>query len=243
MAEKIQKILSNCGVDSRRNIEKHILNKSLKINGKIVHIGERFLKKNIKSIFLKKKKIFIKNEKTKILIYHKPVGEICTKKDQYNRITVFKKLPKLFFSKWISIGRLDINTSGLLLFTNFGELAHRLMHPSYRIKREYLVCVLGKILKKKILLLKKGILINNSISKFHEIIFLKKKKKNQWFKVSLFQGKNREVRLLWNAINIKVNRLIRIKFGIITLPKFLKSGCFFELSYQKTKNILSLVNL
>ncbi|VFP88277.1 Ribosomal large subunit pseudouridine synthase B [Buchnera aphidicola (Cinara piceae)] len=243
MKEKIQKILSNSGLGSRRSIEKKIRNKLIKINGKIVLLGERFIKKDIQYIILNNKKILLKTDIVKIIIYNKPIGEICTNKDQYNRITVFKKLPKLIDSKWISIGRLDMNTSGLLLFTNYGELAYRLMHPSYQIKREYLVRVFGKISKKKIFILKQGIKIGNSISKFNEIINLNYQKKNQWFKVSLLQGKNKEVRLLWLSVGIQVNRLIRIRYGKTVLPKNLKSGCFLELNSSAINNIFNSVNL
>ncbi|VFP81475.1 pseudouridine synthase [Buchnera aphidicola] len=243
MKEKIQKILSNSGLGSRRNIEKKICNKLIKVNGKIVLLGERFIKKDIQYILLNNKKIILKKDIIKIIIYNKPIGEICTNKDPYKRITVFNKLPKLYYSKWISVGRLDINTSGLLLFTNYGELAYRLMHPSYKIKREYLVRIFGKVSKKKIFILKKGVRIGNSISRFDEIINLNYKKKNQWFKVSLLQGKNKEVRLLWLSVGIKVNRLIRTRYGEIILPKNLKSGCFLELNANNKKKIFNSVNL
>ncbi|WP_075433800.1 pseudouridine synthase [Buchnera aphidicola] len=243
MKEKIQKILSNCGLESRRNIEKKINLGLLKVNGKLVFLGERFRKKDIKYIIFNKKKFFLKNDCIKIIMYNKPIGEICTTKDAFGRTTVFKNLPKLLNSKWISVGRLDINTSGLLLFTNFGELAYRLMHPSYMIKREYLVQVSGKVLKKKIFMLLSGIKINNSISKFYEVTMIQNQKKNKWYKVSLFQGKNKEVRLLWNAVNITVHRLIRISYGPIQLPKNLKLGTFVKLSTLEKKNLIKLVNL
>lgn len=243
MEKKIQKILSSYGLGSRRYIEKQIYKKLVRINGKLIYLGERYLEKNIKYVLLNKKKIFLKKDDTKVIIYNKPIGEICTQKDPYKRKTVFDKLPLLLHSKWINVGRLDINTSGLLLFTNFGELAYRLMHPSYQIKREYLVKIFGVVSKKKLLLLIKGIRINNSISRFHKINCLHKDKKNNWFKVSLFQGKNKEVRLLWNAVGIQVNRLIRITYGIIKLPQTLKPGCFIELPVIRITNILNSVKL
>ncbi|VFP81099.1 Ribosomal large subunit pseudouridine synthase B [Buchnera aphidicola (Cinara kochiana kochiana)] len=243
MKERIQKILSSYGFGSRRNIEKKICRGLIKINGKSVSLGQSFVKNNIQYISLNNKKFFLKKDTTKIVIYNKPIGEICTKKDTSNRITVFNKLPKLYNSSWISIGRLDINTSGLLLFTNYGELAYRLMHPRYMIKREYLVRVYGKISNKKILILKNGIKIGNSISKFLDIVCQNNKNKNQWFKVSLLQGKKNEVRLLWNSVGIQVNRLIRISYGVIKLPKNLKTGNFIALNSININNIFNSVNL
>ncbi|VAX76521.1 pseudouridine synthase [Buchnera aphidicola] len=243
MKERIQKILSNYGLGSRRNIEKKICQGLIKINKKLVQPGELFLKKEIQCVYVDKKKIPLKQDTIKIILYHKPIGEICTKNDPLNRTTVFNKLPKLINSNWISVGRLDINTSGLLLFTNFGELAYRLMHPSYNIKREYLVRVFGIISKKMIFTLKKGIKINNSISKFHDIIYMYGKNKNKWFKVSLFQGKNKEIRLLWKYVGILVSRLIRISYGIIKLPQSLKTGNLLKLNSQYIKNVFYSVNL
>ncbi|VFP83670.1 pseudouridine synthase [Buchnera aphidicola] len=243
MKERIQKILSNCGFGSRRNIEKKICKGLIKVNGKSIFLGQSFIRNDIQYISLNNKKFFLKKEIIKIIIYNKPIGEICTKKDTDNRITVFDKLPKLYNSNWISVGRLDINTSGLLLFTNHGELAYRLMHPKYMIKREYLVRVYGKISNKKILILKNGIKIGNSFSKFLDIICYNNQKKNQWFKVSLVQGKKNEVRLLWNSIGVQVNRLIRISYGITILPKNLKTGNFVELNSIYINRIFCSVNL
>ncbi|MGI4816727.1 MAG: pseudouridine synthase [Janthinobacterium lividum] len=243
MKERIQKILSNCGLGSRRTIEKKIHQKLIKINGQIVSLGQSFLKDEIKYVVLDNKKFFLKKNVTKVIIYNKPVGEICTNKDEKKRNTVFDKLPKLLYSKWINVGRLDINTSGLLLFTNYGELAYRLMHPRYMIKREYLVKIFGKLSKNKILILKNGIKIGSSISKFYEIFSINNQKKNKWFKVSLLQGKNREVRLLWNSIGIQVNKLIRISYGSILLPRNLQKGKFMKLNSINIKNICNSVHL
>ncbi|VFP85884.1 Ribosomal large subunit pseudouridine synthase B [Buchnera aphidicola (Cinara pseudotaxifoliae)] len=243
MKERIQKILSNYGLGSRRTIEKKIFQKLIKINGQTISLGQRFLKNEIQYVLFNNKKFFLKKDITRVIVYNKPIGEICTKKDEKKRNTVFDKLPKLFHSKWINVGRLDINTSGLLLFTNYGELAHRLMHPRYMIKREYLVKVFGKISKNKILTLKNGIKIGSSVSKFYEIFSINNQKKNQWFKVSLLQGKNREVRLLWKSVDIQVNKLIRISYGSTVLPRNLSKGKFIELNSIDIKNIFNSVNL
>ncbi|VFP78175.1 Ribosomal large subunit pseudouridine synthase B [Buchnera aphidicola (Cinara cuneomaculata)] len=243
MKERIQKILSRYGFGSRRNIEKKICKKLIKINGKSVFLGQSFIRNDIRYISLDNKIYFLTPDIIRIIIYNKPIGEICSRKDTNNRITVFNKLPQLNHSNWINIGRLDINTSGLLLFTNYGELAYRLMHPRYMIKREYLVRVYGNISHEKILILKHGIKIGNSISKFLDIVSYNNNKKNQWFKVSLLQGKNHEVRLLWNSIGIKVNRLIRISYGVARLPKYLKPGKFITLNSTYINKIFYSVNL
>ena len=243
MSEKIQKILSNLGYGSRRDIERKIFLGLIYINAIKVSIGDRFEYNNIRTITINEKNYFIKFDPKRILIYNKPIGEICTRKDEKNRNTVFKNLPKLLFSRWINVGRLDYKTSGLLLFTNDGELAYRLMHPSYMIIREYLVNVFGIFSKKKMNILSKGIFLDNSISKFHTIKYLSGSKNNKWFSVSLFQGKNQEVRRLWKYIGIKVHQLIRIRYGDIILPKSLPVKEFLEVNVFLIKKIFRSVSL
>ncbi|WP_075431900.1 pseudouridine synthase [Buchnera aphidicola] len=243
MSEKIQKILSNLGYGSRRYIEKKIFLGVVYINAVKVSIGDRFEYDNIKSITINQKNYCIKFDPKRVLIYNKPIGEICTRKDEKNRNTVFKNLPKLLFSRWITVGRLDYRTSGLLLFTNYGELAYRLMHPNYMIIREYLVNVFGIFSKKKMNILNKGIFLDNSISRFHSIKYLSGSKNNKWFSVSLFQGKNKEVRRLWKYIGIEVNQLIRIRYGDVILPKSLRVKDFLEVNFSLIKKIFRSVSL
>lgn len=243
MKEKIQKILSASGYGSRRTIEKYIMLGMVIINNKRVMLGERFCLSEIKNIFLRNKKILLNQDAIRVLIYNKPLGEICSLYDSKKRNLVFRNLPKITFSRWINVGRLDINSSGLLIFTNFGELAFRLMHPKYMIPREYLVRIFGNISEKKINMLKHGIKINNLIYKFEKIFYHSKKKKNIWLKIILLTGKNREIRKSFNAIEIQVNKIIRIKYGNIFLPKHLKSGKYIELKYVNVKKTLKLVNL
>lgn len=243
MSEKIQKILSNLGYGSRRCIEKKISLGLIEINKKKVFCGERFKYKEIKTLKINKKNCLLKLDKIRVLIYHKSVGEISTRKDEKFRKTIFDNLPKLYFSRWINVGRLDCNTSGLLLFTNYGELAYRLTHPSYQIIREYLVNITGIISQKKINILKKGVFIEKSLSRFNTVKYISGNKQNIWFIVSLRQGKNREVRRLWNYVNIKINKLIRIRFGNVFLPKLLKIKNYLEVNNKNTKKILNLVSL
>ncbi|AEH39770.1 ribosomal large subunit pseudouridine synthase B [Buchnera aphidicola (Cinara tujafilina)] len=242
MSEKIQKILSNLGYGSRRYIEKQIFLGLIYVNSVLVSIGDRFEYYNIQTITIKKN-YHIKFDPKRVLLYNKPIGEICTRKDEKCRNTVFKNLPKLHHSRWINIGRLDYKTSGLLLFTNFGELAYRLMHPCYIIIREYLVNVSGIFTKKKMDILKKGVILDHSLSKFHSIKYISGTCNNKWFTVSLFQGKNKEVRRLWKYVEIHVNSLTRIRYGNIFLPKSLKVRKYIELNSILIKKIFKLVSL
>lgn len=244
LLEKVQKILSSFGLGSRRNIEKKIVLGKISINGKIVICGEKICKKEIFHIKINNRIINFKKDKIRVLIYNKPIGEICTKKDNFNRIKVFEKLPILKFSQWSSVGRLDINTSGLLIFTNFGELAYRLMHPSYMVYREYSVFLYGFVSKEKIRILKSGVIINNKKCSFKKIKKISSTDNfHSWFVVSLQQGRNREVRNLWNFVGVFVKKLIRIKFGNIILPTFLKKGMYIEFKKHEIQKICRFVNL
>ncbi|QCI18824.1 pseudouridine synthase [Buchnera aphidicola] len=243
MTEKIQKILSNLGYGSRRLIEFNIKKGNILVNGKKANIGQYLDKNNPGEIFINKQKVvFKKNKKLKVIIYNKPIGEICTRNDTQKRSTVFDKLPVLNLSRWISIGRLDINTKGLLLFTNNGELANELMHPKNQIEREYYIRVFGTINKNTIDTLKNGIKIKNGYVSFKSIqLISKNKSKNNWFKGILCEGKNREVRLMFHAIKCQVNKLIRVRYGNVFLPKNLKEGEWKKLNYTSLNNLCNLI--
>jgi 23S rRNA pseudouridine2605 synthase len=188
-------------------------------NGKIVHLREE-------------------NILPRILIYHKPEGELVTENDPEGRPTVFEKLPRIKRSKWISIGRLDFNTSGLLIFTSYGELANRLMHPKYEIEREYSVRVLGELSEDVMSSLKEGIELDDGIAKFETLYFEGGEGANRWYRVTLKEGRNREVRRMFEAFGITVSRLIRVRFGEITLPSHLKRGMFLELKQNEVISLL-----
>ncbi|CAL4321322.1 Ribosomal large subunit pseudouridine synthase B [Buchnera aphidicola (Thelaxes suberi)] len=232
--ERIQKILSRLGYGSRRSIEQLIQNNNIIINKKKIILGEKIDIKNIHELYINKIKINFNKKKQKIekriLIYNKPVGEISTRKDPLNRITIFKNLPKLTNTKWISVGRLDLNTSGLIIFTNCGQTANKLMHPKNYIKRVYLARLFGKINVFKINMLRMGLTIENNFLHFNEIKIHNSNKTFKWYKVSLYEGKNREIRKLFNYLQIQVSRLIRIQYGSISLPHSLYPGNFKELS-------------
>lgn len=237
--QRIQKFLADLGLGSRREIEQWIKLDRIKVNGKVIELGtkvigtEEFrLDNKILSI---SKKLTVK-EPIKILLYHKPVGKICTRSDPQNRPTVFADLPELVTDRWISIGRLDLNTSGLLLFTNNGNIAHQLMHPSYNQEREYIVRVFGMVNDEMLSILTRGVKLDDGIAKFKKITLIKKNNANSWYKVILTEGKNREIKKLFASQGLIVNRLIRIRFGDIVLPKNLKVGEFKYLSYAKFRS-------
>lgn len=223
MLQRIQKFLSNQGLASRRAIEEWIKFKRLKVNGEIALLGTKVTGTEKFSLDDKILKDFKNSQEIKLLLYHKPIGNICTRSDPKNRPTVFEDLPTVSYGRWISIGRLDLNTSGLLLFTNDGDLAHRLMHPNFNQEREYLVRVYGaEITLEQLSLFTQGILLEDGLAKFKSITLINTKNSNNWYKVVLTEGRNREVKRLFAAQNLIVNRLIRIRFGNILLPKDLK---------------------
>lgn len=247
MDEKLQKFLANRGYGSRRQVEQWISDGRVRLNNSVAKIGDRVSIND--SIFLDNKKVRSRElVETHIIVYNKPEGLVSTTKDTRGRPLVFDNLPPLKRGKWISVGRLDINTSGLMLFTSNGELANRLMHPKYSIDRKYLVRVYGKVEKKNIEALKKGILIGNEYSRFKNIEYKNEVLKDQvrlnnWFQVTLGSGKNREVRSLWESQGFEVSRLKRISYGPVILPSFVRPGNYSYLSEKEVAQLANLVNL
>ena len=247
MDEKLQKFLANRGYGSRRQVEQWISDGRVRLNNSVAKIGDRVSIND--SIFLDNKKVRSRDlVETRIIVYNKPEGLVSTTKDTRGRPLVFDNLPPLKRGKWISVGRLDINTSGLMLFTTNGELANRLMHPKYSIDRKYLVRVYGKVEKKNIEALKKGILIGDEYSRFKNIEYKNEVLKDQvrlnnWFQVTLGSGKNREVRSLWESQGFEVSRLKRISYGPVILPSFVRPGNYSYLSEKEVAQLANLVNL
>ena len=247
MDEKLQKFLANRGYGSRRQVEQWISDGRVRLNNSVAKIGDRVSIND--SIFLDNKKVRSRElVETHIIVYNKPEGLVSTTKDTGGRPLVFDNLPPLKRGKWISVGRLDINTSGLMLFTTNGELANRLMHPKYSIDRKYLVRVYGKVEKKNIEALKKGILIGDEYSRFKNIEYKNEVLKDQvrlnnWFQVTLVSGKNREVRSLWESQGFEVSRLKRISYGPVILPSFVRPGNYSYLSEKEVAQLANLVNL
>ncbi len=234
MSEKIQKILANAGLGSRRQIEKWISENRVSVNGQIAKLGDRMtLDDKVRVDGREVNLVKSAAKKTRVLLYHKPEGEICTRSDPEGRPTVFDHLPMLRNGRWISIGRLDFNTSGVLLLTNDGELANRLMHPSSEIEREYAVRVQGQVSPEMIKNLKKGVKLEDGMAHFEKISDEGGEGTNHWYHVMVKEGRNRLVRRLWESQGVKVSRLIRIRFGSILLPRLLRRGKWTDLTQEE----------
>ncbi len=237
-------MLARAGLASRREIEEWIKDGEILLNGHPAQLGERWKegdKLTVRGRPVNVEKRF--NQATRVLIYHKPTGEVVTRRDPEGRPTIFTQLPRLEIGRWISIGRLDINTQGLLLVTNNGELANKLMHPSQQIEREYAVRVLGQIGEDMIERLKQGVELEDGPARFDKIEDAGGEGANRWFHVTLTEGRNRIVRRLWESQNIAVSRLIRIRFGNIHLPPRIKARTYYELTPQERDNLLTSVGL
>lgn len=242
MKERIQKVLARAGLGSRREIEKWIEQGIVIVNGKVAQLGDRADEKD--RITIKGRRVRISGPlRCRILAYHKPAGEVTTRKDPEGRPTVFQNLPHLNKGRWVAVGRLDINTSGLLLFTNDGGLANLLMHPSQGVEREYAVRIYGQVTEAVITLLKQGVKIDDGMARFEQIEPAGGTGVNQWFHVVLSEGRHREVRRLWESQGVLVSRLIRIRYGPIQLERGLKSGRWRELARQQSDALYTLVGL
>lgn len=244
--EKLQKVLARAGKGSRREIEAMIAANRVSVNGKMATLGDRVvvnanLKIRIDGHIVNLQQA--QKEICRVLMYYKPEGELCTRHDPEGRATVFDRLPRLTGSRWIAVGRLDINTSGLLLFTTDGELANRLMHPSREVEREYSVRVFGQVDEAMLARLRKGVQLEDGPASFKSIKPMGGQGMNQWFDVTLMEGRNREVRRLWESQGIQVSRLIRIRYGNIKLMKTLPRGGWEEMDLANVNYLRELVGL
>ncbi len=241
--EKLQKVLASAGLGSRRQIEGWIEEGRITVNGATATLGMRVLPNQSISVDgrLVPSHAFRPNHRT--LIYHKPPGEVCSRSDPEGRKTVFDKMPRLRGSRWISVGRLDFNTSGLLLLTTDGELASRLTHPSHAIEREYAVRVLGKVNDTMLQRLREGVMLEDGPARFDVIKDAGGEGANHWYHVVLKEGRNREVRRLWEAVGAKVSRLMRVRFGPIQLPQHLTTGRSADLEDEPLAELYQLVGL
>lgn len=243
MTERIQKVLANAGLGSRREVEAWIKEGRININGKPATLGDKISLDDQITVDGKPVRRHQKQTVPRTIIYHKPVGEVCTRKDPEGRPTIFKNLPRAEFARWVAVGRLDINTSGLMIMTTDGELANRLMHPSYEIPREYSVRVLGKTTNEQLEQLVKGVQLDDGPARFEEVVDAGGEGANHWYYVLLAEGRNREVRRLWEAVGLKVSRLIRVRFGPIFLEPKVKTGRWEELTPEQTRELYELVKL
>ncbi|WP_080995480.1 23S rRNA pseudouridine(2605) synthase RluB [Thiopseudomonas alkaliphila] len=238
--EKLQKVLARLGLGSRRTLEQWIKEGRISINGQVAHLGARVEARDSISVDGRPvKREELEQDIRRVLIYNKPEGEVCTRKDPEGRPTVFDRLPRPKAGRWINIGRLDINTSGLLLFTTDGELANRMMHPSFEMDREYAVRVRGEVTDEMIETLKEGVMLEDGKANFTDIQRAPGGEGfNRWFHCVVMEGRNREVRRLWESQGVVVSRLKRVRFGPVFLTSEIKQGRWRELT-QAELNILS----
>jgi len=247
LSERLQKALARAGYGSRRMLEVAITEGRVSVNGTTALLGAK-IEKEDKVVFDGKPvptaKLF--EEARLVIAYHKPEGEVCTRSDPEGRPTIFDRLPKIAQGRWIAVGRLDINTSGLILLTTDGELANRLMHPSSGVDREYLARIHGDVTEEQLERLVDGVILDDGPARFTDIVRhpeADQGRRNNWFYVALMEGRNREVRRLWESQGLQVNRLKRVRYGCIFLPSFLKQGHFVELGQKEVDDLSKLVGL
>ena len=244
MDEKLQKVLARAGYGSRRVMETWISAGRIKVNGAIAGLGDRVGPDD--KILVDGKKLAANTAievPQRILLYNKPIGEICTRDDPEGRKTVFDNLPELHHARWVVIGRLDINTSGLLLFTTDGELANRLMHPSSQVEREYAVRVLGDVSPEMIAAMHEGVMLEDGKARFTDIQYFAGENSNHWYHVVILEGRNREVRRLWESQGVRVSRLKRVRFGNIFIPSQISVGRYCELGGKEARDLYHIAGL
>jgi len=246
--EKLQKILARAGFGSRRSVEQLISDGQVKVNGRTAQLGDRAMPSDkIKVKDQPVKAARLEKQPTQVILYNKPEGKVCTRKDEKGRDTIFSQLPKIFNGRWISIGRLDLNTSGLLILTNNGELANRMMHPSYEMEREYTVRIFGEVSDEVLKQVKKGVKLDDGMAKFDRVSKMQPlddgESINNWYRVVLKEGRYREVRRIWEAVGVQVSRLHRVRYGEFSLPRNLRRGKTQELTWRQINQLLRSVGL
>jgi len=234
-SERLQKVLAQAGLGSRRAMETWIKQGVIKVNQSVAELGAKVEVGDRVRVDDRQYEVceLDEKERPRLLLYHKPDGEISTRNDPEGRKTVFQRLPQLQNGRWIAVGRLDINTSGVLLFTNSGELANRLMHPSSEIEREYAVRILGEVDETMLKNLKQGVELEDGLAKFDSIEDAGGQGSNHWYHVTLKEGRNQEVRRLWTSQGVTVSRLIRVRFGDLLLPRDLRLGKFLDVDLRR----------
>lgn len=237
--ERLQKFLAQHGYGSRRQAEDWIRAGRIRVNGQPAELGQKVVASD--RVSLDGRTLRFTTPESQTILYRKRVGEIVTRKDPQGRPTVFQRLPKLSAGRWVAVGRLDLNTSGLMLFTTDGELARRLMHPSSQIEREYAVRVLGEVSDETLQRLRDGIELDDGVAAFDSLVDQGSEGANRWFHVTVSEGRNRIVRRLWEAVDCQVSRLIRVRFGSIRLPSNLASGRSRPLEKHELKALHQMV--
>jgi 23S rRNA pseudouridine2605 synthase len=238
--ERLQKLLAAAGLGSRREVEGWISAGRVSIDGRVARLGERAGPANRVCVDGRQVALRAAATPVRVILYHKPVGELVTRRDPGGRPTVFEHLPRLPGGKWAAVGRLDLNTSGLLLFTDSGELANRLMHPRYEVLREYSVRALGRLGSEQRRRLLSGVELEDGTAAFERVDAQGEDAgANRWYRVALREGRNREVRRLFEAVGLRVNRLVRTGYGPVYLPRDLEPGQWRELEPRRVRELLS----
>lgn len=225
MSERLQKLMARAGIESRRKIEAAISGGEIVINGQAASLGDKASVGDRIRYAGKRYRVTQGSVRpSRVIAYHKPEGRVTTRSDERNRPTVFEHLPRLRGSRWVAIGRLDFNTTGLLLFTDNGDLANGLMHPSSEIEREYACRVRGTVTDEDVKQLIEGVALEDGPAKFQRCWFDGGTQNNQWYRVVLSEGRNREVRRMWSALGYQLSRLTRVRYGPVDLPAWLRAG-------------------
>ena len=240
---KLHKVLAQAGLGSRIEMEQMILEGRISVNNEPAHVGQRVQYGDQVKVNGKPIRFRIEPPPVRVIAYHKPVGEVVTHDDPQNRPTVFRRLPRLVQGKWQSVGRLDLNTEGLLLFTSSGDLANKLMHPRFGLEREYAVRVLGALSDEERQTLLDGVQLDDGPAAFGSIEDGGGEGANRWYRVTISEGRNREVRRLFEAVGHAVSRLIRIRYGAMLLPRGLKRGAWMELDEQDIRALMAAAGM
>ena len=238
-SQKLHKVLAAAGFGSRRAMEERIREGVVTVNGRVAGIGDRVTAEDRIKVGDKILRWPQEGKLPRVLLYHKPEGEIVSNDDPQGRPTVFAKLPPARGAKWLAIGRLDFNTSGLLIFTTSGDLANRMMHPRFEVEREYAVRVLGEATPEKLEAMRTGVRLEDGMARFEQMAEEGGEGANRWFRVLLREGRNRVVRRLFESQGLTVSRLMRVRFGAVALPPHLKRGQFMELTGEDVEQLLA----
>lgn len=242
--EKLQKVLARAGFGSRRELEQWIRDGRVSVNGKPATLGDRVSEED--KILVDGKKVQLSSRKKlapRVLLYNKPEGEVSSRKDPEGRPSVYDRLPDVVHARWVAVGRLDINTAGLLLFTTDGELANRLMHPSANIDREYAVRVKGTVTDDILETMRQGVELDGQLCRFTDIQYYAGEGVNHWYHVVVMEGRNREVRRIWESFGLQVSRLKRVRYGPAFIPSQVKRGQFYEFKPGEVAELYELVGL
>lgn len=244
MNEKLQKVLARVGLGSRRELEQWISGGRVSVNGKVATLGDRVGPGDVVRVdghIIGQ--AAMQGPERRVLVYHKPLGEVCTRSDPEKRPTIFEKMPPVRNGRWVAVGRLDVNTTGVILLTTDGELANRLMHPSSTVEREYAVRVFGEVSPEVLQKLRDGVMLEDGPAHFDNLYDAGGDGANHWYHVTLHEGRNREVRRLWESQGVTVSRLIRVRYGPVQLGRRLRPGRYEELEGETLQALLALVGL